>query len=82
MLEVEDQDHKLIVVDLVEDPPGTRPHSPSAGVTYELGGLPRPRILGKPVDSALYLCLDGLVEPQECPASLVAEYDPIGHLGR
>ena len=79
VLEVEDQDHKLIVVDLVEDPPGTRPHPPRVRIAHELGGLPRPRILRKPVDSALYLRLDGLVEAQECPASLVAEYDLVGH---
>lgn len=79
VLEVEDQDHQLIVADFVEDAPGASPHPPRARVTDELGSLPRPGVLGEPVDDALHLLLNSLVESLECLAGLVAYDDFVGH---
>ncbi len=79
MLEVENQDHESIVVDLVQDAPGTRPHPPCVRVTYQLGSLPGARVLGEPVDDAPHLLLDGLVEPPEFLPRLIAEDDLVGH---
>jgi hypothetical protein len=47
---IEDQDHESVIVNLVQDAPGTSPHPPCARVTYELSSLPRAGILREPVD--------------------------------
>lgn len=79
MFQVEDQHQKLIVVDFVQNPPSAGPHPPRARVADKLGGLRRPGIFSKTIYGTLYLRLNGFVESQECPASLIAEYDLIRH---
>jgi len=54
MADVEDQDHELAIVNLVEDPPVTCADTPRPRVAHQLGGLPRPGILREPVDNPLY----------------------------
>jgi hypothetical protein len=48
---IKDQDHESVIVNLVQDAPGTSPHAPRARITYELSGLSGPGILREPVDN-------------------------------
>jgi len=53
MPDVEDQDDKPVVVDLVEDSPVTRSDTPRAGVTYKLCSLAGIWVLGELADDLL-----------------------------
>ena len=58
MLHIEDQDHDLVVADLVQDSPVTGPHSPGPWIPDKLRGLSWPGIFRKPVNHASYLLAD------------------------
>ena len=77
--DIEDQDDELIVVDLVQDPPGTGPDPPCARVADELASLPRVGIFRKPVGNPLHLPLYGTIKPLECLAGVFAEDHFVGH---
>ena len=79
MLHIEDQDQDLIVVDLVQDPPVTGPHSPGPRIPDKLRGLSWPRIFRKPVNHASRLLADHPVKPLERLTRLVADDDFINH---
>src|SRR5271165_147254 len=82
MHNVEDQDHELAVVDLIQDAPVTSPHPPCTRVAHERSSLRWPRVLAEPFDDGLHPPLDALVQPAECLPRLVAEYDLAGHRAR
>jgi len=78
LLHIEDQDHD-VVVDLVQDPPVTGPHSPGPRIPDKLRGLSWPGIVRKPVNHASHLLADHAVKLLECLTRLIAEDDFISH---
>ena len=72
MLHIKDQDHDLVVADLVQDPPVTGPHSPGPRIPDKLRGLSWPGIVRKPINHASHLLADRAVKPLERLTRFVA----------
>lgn len=80
--DVKHEDDELVIMDLVQDAPVTRPHPPSTGIADKLGGLAGARIVNEAINSAPHLLLDGFVQSPERSARLVAQNDLVGHAER
>lgn len=76
---VEDQYRDLLVVDFLQDSPGTGPYPPRPRVAHKLRGLPWPEVLREPVNDAPYLLADGTIKPIERGAGIIAEDDLVSH---
>ena len=79
MLYIKDQYDDLIVVNLIQDSPGTGPDSPRPRIPYKLCGLSRTGILRQPVNDTPRLLLDRAIKALECLTRLVAEDDLVSH---
>lgn len=76
---LENQDHKPVVMDLIEHTPISRADPPCPGIAYEPRGLPWPRVVSEPVDDTPDSPAHGRIQPCERLPGIVAEDDLISH---
>src|SRR5258708_33632777 len=68
----EDNDGQLIVVELVQDPPVTRPGTPRSGVAHQRGGLPETLVVNETDEQLIDPLAHGRIQSVEFTSDNIA----------